>query len=359
VLEAAEALDLVPIIADALVTRGSALGVLGRSHESLALLAAGRDLAAANGQVDIRLRAVNNLSTMIFTGSPREALAMLRDGLADARRLGMRGWVAGLGGNAVECALYAGEWDWATAEAEAILAIEPDAEDRLQILQALIAVRAFRGQPLDQELTDAERLWSAMPTWFGTAMRHNIGAYVAFAAGDFALARRKAGEWIGIDSLNAPIATATATRAALWEGDAAGVATGVSALAAMGSRGDGTDLRRRTLAAGLAAVEGRTREALREYLDVLAQWEACGAPWERALATVDMATVLDTDDPSVAEAVARGREILVGLGAAPFIERLDAAVGRLPARPRVTVSPATSAGEALVAGRDGSSTPAR
>ena len=41
-----------------------------------------------------------------------------------------------------------------------------------------------------------------------------------------------------------------------------------------------------------------------------------------------MATLLDFDDPAVADAAGQSREILVRLGAAPFIERLDAATAR-------------------------------
>ncbi len=64
---------------------------------------------------------------------------------------------------------------------------------------------------------------------------------------------------------------------------------------------------RTTIRAGIAALEGRTAEAL------------CG---------IDMATLLDPSDPEVQTVAERSREILVRIGAKPFIERLDAAMAR-------------------------------
>jgi hypothetical protein len=51
-----------------------------------------------------------------------------------------------------------------------------------------------------------------------------------------------------------------------------------------------------------------------------------GLPWDEALTAIDMATLLGTGDPEVAAMVAAGREILVRLEAAPYLDRLDAAV---------------------------------
>ena len=53
-----------------------------------------------------------------------------------------------------------------------------------------------------------------------------------------------------------------------------------------------------------------------------------GLPWEEALLGIDMATLLDAREPEVVAAAARSREILTGLGARPFLDRLEAALGR-------------------------------
>src|SRR6478735_406866 len=54
-----------------------------------------------------------------------------------------------------------------------------------------------------------------------------------------------------------------------------------------------------------------------------------GLPWEEALLGIDMATLLDAGEPEVVAAAARSREILTGLSARPFLDRLDAALGEV------------------------------
>lgn len=78
--------------------------------------------------------------------------------------------------------------------------------------------------------------------------------------------------------------------------------------------------------AGLAALDDRLDDALPRYRDALRAWRDLGLAWDEALTGIDMATLLDPGDPDVRAAAGRSREILVRLEAAPFIERLDAAM---------------------------------
>ena len=55
-------------------------------------------------------------------------------------------------------------------------------------------------------------------------------------------------------------------------------------------------------------------------------WRTLGLAWDEALAGIDMATLLDPAEQEVRAAAEGARAILVRLGAAPFIERLDAAM---------------------------------
>ena len=69
-----------------------------------------------------------------------------------------------------------------------------------------------------------------------------------------------------------------------------------------------------------------------------------------------MATLLDRTDPEVLAAIEAGRAVLVGLGARPLIEQLDAAIARSadPAAHRDASRAslrAATAGEADPAGR--------
>jgi hypothetical protein len=62
-----------------------------------------------------------------------------------------------------------------------------------------------------------------------------------------------------------------------------------------------------------------------------------------ALTAIDMATLLDPGEPEVRAAANRAREILAGLGARPFLNRLEAAMARSPEGPGHPAALASSA----------------
>jgi hypothetical protein len=83
-----------------------------------------------------------------------------------------------------------------------------------------------------------------------------------------------------------------------------------------------------TLRAGIAALEGRTKEALALYREALAGWRATNSVWDEALTGVTMAQLMDPALPEVADVIASTRAILEKLQARPYLEKLEAAVSR-------------------------------
>ena len=83
-----------------------------------------------------------------------------------------------------------------------------------------------------------------------------------------------------------------------------------------------------TIRAGLAALEGRPADALGQYREALRGWRDLGLRWDEALTGIDMATLLEPSEPEVRTAAESTRQILVRLGAKPFLERLDTTMGR-------------------------------
>ena len=77
-LAAAERADLVDIVADALVTRGTALAALGRGYEGGGAIEAGERLAAAHGRHDTVLRAMGNQHRSLHRHRPRAGLDVAR-----------------------------------------------------------------------------------------------------------------------------------------------------------------------------------------------------------------------------------------------------------------------------------------
>src|SRR5437899_12619972 len=111
-------------------------------------------------------------------------------------------------------------------------------------------------------------------------------------------------------------------------------AAALEAIVASGFRAPTVEARRWTIGAGLAAAEGRRAESLAMYRDALRRWRDLGLVFDEALACIDMATLLDTDEPEVRAAAQSARAILERLGAKPLLARLEAAMQRTSSVPK-------------------------
>jgi class 3 adenylate cyclase/tetratricopeptide (TPR) repeat protein len=328
VLEAAEHAELFAVVADTLITKGTSLGSVGRPIEGLATIAAGRDLAEALGLADTLLRAINNLAYIQGPRDPRAALSITRIGLTLARRFGIRAELSSLSTGLSEFGLRTGGWTSALEELTATLDEEWEPIDRAWILGGVVELEALRGKPVADRLDELHRLVSASDDPQAPGTELDAAAFAAFAIGDLTEART---EWHRQTYSGAvPICAARAARAALWLADPTGAKEDLAALDESGIRGPAIAADRRTIEAGLAALDGRAAEALTIYREALRSWRDLGLVWDEALCGIDMATLLDPADPEVRAAALASREILVRLEAAPFISRLDAATARSP-----------------------------
>ena len=328
VLEVAEHADLAALVADTLISKGTALGSLGRVIEGVAVIGAGRDLAEARGFGSTQLRAQNNLAYVEALRDPRSALDSSRAGLALTRRLGLRGWMAGFIGNIGEFSLRTGDWDEGLTELDAALTETWEGFDRVSLLASAVSLRASRGEPVEEGMAELSRLAATSDDPQTRSSGPFTAAAVAFATGDLGAARA---EWERAGALVVglvPVARARCARAALWMGNQAGAIEDLAAVDGSGFHGPALEADRTTIRAGIAALERRPNEALMLYRDAIRGWRDLGLVWDEALCGLDMTLLLDPAEPEVRAAVDRSRDILVRLEAAPFIARLDAALAR-------------------------------
>ena len=199
-------------------------------------------------------------------------------------------------------------------------------------LGADVGFRAFRGEPVADQLDEITRLVGESDDSQVLSTVASCDAFVAFAAGRLGDARSAWRRVAGLGPGDAPGALPRAARSALWAGDADAARADLAALDASGVHGPAVEADRRTIRAGIAALEGRPADALPLYREALRAWRELGLAWDEALCGLDMATLLDPADSEVRTAADAAREILVRLGAAPFIARLDAALARLSDR---------------------------
>ncbi len=330
-LETGERLDLAPIVSDVLITRGSALCHLGRSYEGLGAIRAGIELADERGLVSTALRGRLNLG--VLASDPRTSFEAADAALEVARRFGMRGFVRTLVGNLAGAALDVGEWERAIQELRAARDDSSDELERNYVRSGLITFSAWRGDDVTAEATELAA-WAESTGESGAREAvHGMRAEIAFAAGNMRLA---CDEWMAFapsDPLNAPGAYSLAGLAGILATDRHRTAAAVAALEATPGRGPLRALDLRLLRAGLAALDGRVPEAIRETLAVSLEYARLGLPWRQALAILMLADTVGPDPAEVRAAAASAREIFARLGAKPFLERLEAALSRSADRP--------------------------
>jgi len=322
-LPIAERLDLAPLVAQALSTKGAALLQLGREYEGLAALRGGIELSVATGRSEDALVGKSNLVASLSPRDPVAALGIARACLAEARRLGLRGRVINLVGNASAAAPSVGEWDWALSELHVVLEGDLDPEDRSWILAQETAILGGRGDDVEPSLAEVRRLAGAGDDLGTEIMIHSLEESLALADGLLPDARSHAHHVAAISPLNASAAYPDAIRAALWMRDPVGAAEDLAALDATGHRGPFLELRRTAFAAGIAALEGRPEEARSLFAAARRGLLDRGIAFEAALVAIDMATVLGPDDPDVLAAAAEARPVLERLHARPFLDRLE------------------------------------
>jgi len=341
-LAAAERGDLVALVADTLVTRGSALCDLGRSYEGVGAIRAGIDIARAHGLMAIAYRGLHNVGLELADSDIRGELDAARTALALATRLGDRAGYAFTLVNATRPAVDSGEWDWALGECTAAMETAPGELERAELTFSRVMIGSLRGEDPAEEAGWLERYFGASDAKHLREGITEVRLWVAFGAGRLSDAYGAAMEYGRVRPDEASYVCFYAAICALWERDGERAAAALAALDSTGVHGRVVDIDRQTILAGLAALEGRTGDALSAFREALAGWRDLGSPWREALTATTMATLLEPADPEVRAAAEAAREILVRLRAAPFIARLDAALARSSDRTGHPAAPTTA-----------------
>ena len=329
-LEVAEHADLVALLADTLITKGSALGDLGRIQEGIGAIETGERLARSAGLVATLLRGINNRTVYQGEIDPAAVLEASTEGLALSRRMGQRHWTFGFSVGIGYACYRLGEWDRAVAVLAEALADDPAPEDRIMLLSNAALVPAFRGDDVEDVLAEIAALIGTSTDL--SPRRQHAGSPRGRGSGGGAARRRDGrvpeGRRARARASMGRISRMFAAHAALWGGDIAEASVELEAIVASGFRAPTVEARRSTISAGLAAAEGRQADALALYRDAMRRWRDLGLVFDEALAGIDMVTLLDTDVPEVRAVADSTRAILERLGARPLIARLETALSR-------------------------------
>ena len=262
VLAAAEHADLLDVLADTLVTKGSVLGGLGRSHEGIGVIGIGERIARSEGYVGTLLRALNNRASALWEIDFVAVTEIAREGLELAQRVGDRGAMYGYLGAHAWTMFLTGDADRALAALEGALADDPDPTSRLVLVSGAVSVHAIRGDDVAGSLIELEHLAGKVSDPRAAAALPQTRAWVAFCSGELEQARVLSRSAALIDLDNSAVYLDISARSALWAGDAVGAAEDLAELDAIERHAPITDLRRQGIRAGLPRLPAaRTRRS--------------------------------------------------------------------------------------------------
>ena len=305
VLTTAEHLGLTEILVRAFGSKSAVLSSYDRRREAMSLSSTARDLAAEFGLTDMELRSLSGLSASWSEFDIRRSYQLNVEGIAIARRTGHRGPLLGLIANVGYIGFLAGEWDDVLPAMEASLQEDLSDRDRVQILNNAIIIRAARGEDVTESMAELERASAHMSGPLFRAFIADPTAEAALAAGDLARAREQFKVLTDFDPSQVPEYSYRAALTAIWDGDLAAAKELAAKYAAslVGQAPSPSLQGRRASEAGIAALEGRSAEALALYRDALRNWRTAGGVWDEAITGISVARLLDPAEPEVAAIV--------------------------------------------------------
>jgi class 3 adenylate cyclase/tetratricopeptide (TPR) repeat protein len=330
-LVSAERHGLTLVIAQNLITKGTALGDLGRLREGVALLQGALQLAIEHELPTTELRARMNLSHLTWDDDPLTQLANLRAGFEKARRLGNRGWAVSLIGNLFDVLRATGDFDGALGVLDSLDLEGLPPQQRVSLEMVRWTVLRYREDPAEarREIERLAGLTEDSPDLQGRYYALVFRAEAAGLAGDhetaYALSRQAqavnpmgSGEWLF-----------TAGEAAIWLGDRERVTDVLADLEERLPLGRTNSAWRIELEAALSALDGDPAAALAGFDTARRRWEELSLKLHLARNRIRVAR-LCAGMPEAAVAAEEARRLLDQMGA-PTLLALLAGVAGSPA----------------------------
>jgi tetratricopeptide (TPR) repeat protein len=334
-LRLAEPLGLDEVIAEALVTKGSALAGIGRSRESVAILRGAMADAEDHGIHRTALRAAVNLAGTTGDIDPRRSLQLTQQGLEQTRRLGIRSFDGYYAGNST-AAVRVGEWDWMRETINELLGLDPGRAEAGWMRSVMNDLEVWAdGAEVDQsralvKRAQAESDFQSLSNGLALMVKD---AYVHRRFEDALefmrpLLERHNG-WFFEMGL--------AGRAAVLLGRLEVANEVLRALDAMPT--GAIRVEAQLIRAMIAARAGDDVAALAGFRTAMSSYRDLGLRFDVALAGLSMAQVLPVALPAVREAVEEAESIAQELGATAVLGLLAEATARGPERsPRLKSS---------------------
>ncbi len=320
-LPIAEHRRMVDIVAEAFSNKGSAFASMGRWREAAALLAAAAEHAQAAGNMELHVRARNNLAVALGDEDPWRAQTIVAEALELARRLGLRSmtnWFTT--GHAFHSWWRASNWDETlTLLADALEDAASDTDrQRLRLMEILL--RASRGEQPEGATEFLESLAKSADDPAHRGPAHGLQGMLAFARNDLGAAYEMFARAQDIFDQDTP-ALEWGTRCGFWLGDRQRAAWFVERLERMPHSGRSFLCLRTWARAGMAALEGAHDEALTGFVEAIRVRQEMRLELLAACFVLD-ALIMLPDRPELMPFVDQAHAVFERVGARPYLNRL-------------------------------------
>ena len=324
-LDIAELLGLDDVIADALNNRASVIGTRGRFREGAALFDTAVRIAAEGGFVEAELRARSNQASHAFEASPRESTALQRENLALARRIGHESMAIWMGTQFVGGSTICGiDWDEALATADDLLTIARSEADEGRITTAKVFLLSMQGKSTDAELARLTVIAERVGGGETLANLHDAMASRAWAAGDYRTAIRENRMAAEINDVQAGQYLSIAMSPAMMLGDVDELRRLTAEVETREDTKSPLTLATRGSAiAAIAAIEGRTDEAIAGFRDSWRWLGELGVDFLRAQAILCGVVRLGLPTSEIRAAAVEAQALFARLGATPDLRALE------------------------------------
>jgi len=326
VLERAEQLQLMPIIAEGLLNRALVLGHAGRYYEPVTILRGLLPITEAHSLNRARVRAMNNLSVLLHADDITASDELMGQATEFAQRIGSSAWAIAFEVGRLYTSLMRGRWTRVEELFDKFMEQEGLDANEFELLQTGSIYWALRGDSARAH----DLIERARPIVAELSLREidtqllQAEAAVNLLNGELEEAYRLGARGMAVTQSHLALVSADwAMRAALWLGDARRVQAAVDALWREQYPGRILHAMRLGARATAAAVANRVEDGLADYRASIALWREVDVPLGLAFTLSDMAIAIGSEHSEAAAAADEARAIWARLGSPPMLARLE------------------------------------
>jgi class 3 adenylate cyclase/predicted ATPase len=319
---------LLRTVADAMVSKGTALTMLRRRQESIALLRAGSELARREGDITTALRAEANLAgTVGHILGYEETIRIARSALELARTVGDLGQIVWQLSGIMVGTMWTGlPLHPVLAEVDETFGLALDEADYNFLHGRYLVPAAFAGREVGAQMDDWLRKADESGDPQELAAANNFRALWAIARGDYAEASRHQEAWAKARPEYSPLAFAPLL--ALIGGEVERARELLRGVAEQPATSPNDHAFRGATRAALAALERRPDEAVTGFREALRQLGGIQARFEAGIVALAMLRTLGPDHPDARQAGDDALRTFEHMGAEPMIRQVREALGQ-------------------------------